>query len=207
MSGAREIRLLGLDGAYAQMMTESLPNLRGLGSTFGLSYVPGPWVESIQVVKGTGSVRNGYESMTGGINVEYKKPHEEEKFHLNLYGSHLGRLEGNFISATDANEKWLTMLLGHASTLQQQVDENKDGFLDMPTYTNFQLMNRWHYQGQKMESQLGIKGLTENRLGGQLSFDEDVPRTTANGYGIGIETQRVEAFAKAGFFFLKNTVR
>jgi len=36
--------------------------------------VPGPWMQSIQVSKGASSVKNGYESITGQINVEFKKP-------------------------------------------------------------------------------------------------------------------------------------
>ncbi|MCK5840331.1 MAG: TonB-dependent receptor, partial [Bacteroidales bacterium] len=73
VSGAKQIKLLGLDGKYSQIQTENIPNLRGLGTSFGLGYVPGSWMESIQVSKGTASVKNGYESITGQINIEYKK--------------------------------------------------------------------------------------------------------------------------------------
>ena len=73
-TGARRIQLLGLSGLYVQMLTENMPDSRGLASVYGLDYVPGPWMESIQVSKGAASITNGYESLTGQINVQYKKP-------------------------------------------------------------------------------------------------------------------------------------
>jgi outer membrane receptor for ferrienterochelin and colicins len=80
VTGAKQIEMLGLAGIYTQMMSENIPNLRGLATSFGLSYVPGSWMESIQVSKGTSSVLNGYESISGQINVEYKKPQNSERF-------------------------------------------------------------------------------------------------------------------------------
>lgn len=51
VTGARQIRLLGLSGVYTQMLDENRPVMRGLAAPFGLSYVPGQWLESIQIKK------------------------------------------------------------------------------------------------------------------------------------------------------------
>lgn len=51
-TGARQIKLLGLSGTYVQMLTENIPNLRGAALPYSLGYVPGPWMQSIQVSKG-----------------------------------------------------------------------------------------------------------------------------------------------------------
>ena len=64
-TGARQIKLLGLSGTYVQMLTENMPNLRGASIPYSLGYVPGPWLQSIQVSKGASSVKSGYESITG----------------------------------------------------------------------------------------------------------------------------------------------
>lgn len=64
-TGAKQIKLLGLSGTYVQMLTENIPNYRGAASPYGLGYVPGPWMQSIQVSKGISSVKNGYEAITG----------------------------------------------------------------------------------------------------------------------------------------------
>ena len=71
-TGAKQIKLLGLSGTYVQMLTENIPNFRGASAPYGLGYVPGPWMSSIQVSKGTSSVKNGYEALTGQINIEFK---------------------------------------------------------------------------------------------------------------------------------------
>jgi hypothetical protein len=76
VSGAKKIRMMGLDGVYTQIQLENIPYLRGLESSFGLNSLPGSWIESIQITKGTGTVINGYESMAGLVNLELKKPTE-----------------------------------------------------------------------------------------------------------------------------------
>jgi len=198
VSGAKEVRMLGLDGAYVQMLTENIPTLRGLAITYGLNYIPGSWMDAIAITKGSGSVVNGYEPITGQINVEYKKPENTDRINLNLYANHMGRLEANLNAAHRHNNQWSTMALLHASGMNKAIDHNDDGFLDMPRFTMLNGIQRWKYQGQHVESMFGVKALYENRTGGQLTFNSDLPRTTANGYGIGVNTRRVEAFAKTG---------
>ena len=83
-TGARQIRLLGLSGSYVQFLTENIPNFRGAASPYGLGYVAGPWMQSIQVSKGASSVKNGYESITGQINVEMKKPQADPQLSVNM---------------------------------------------------------------------------------------------------------------------------
>ncbi len=72
-TGANQIKLLGLSGAYVQMLANALPDFRGSAAPFALNYVPGTWMKSISVSKGAASVKYGYESITGQIDVEYLK--------------------------------------------------------------------------------------------------------------------------------------
>ena len=87
VSGARRIQLMGLDGVYTQTQLENMPIVKGLGTSFGVAFIPGTWVESIQITKGSGTVINGYEPMAGLVNVELKKPKETESFFINGYGN------------------------------------------------------------------------------------------------------------------------
>jgi hypothetical protein len=132
VTGSKQIQLLGLSGNYIQTNTENIPNLRGLNTTFGINFIPGTWISSIDVGKGAGSVVNGYESMTGQINIELQKPDLAEKLSLNTYFSSFGRAEINLNLANKINKNWSVGLLTHASTLQTRLDKNKDGFLDLP---------------------------------------------------------------------------
>lgn len=199
ITGAKQIQLLGLAGIYTQMQYENIPTMRGLASTFGLSYVPGPWMESIQVSKGTASVSNGYESITGQINIEYKKPWAEEKSYYNLYANSLGMAEINANYTIDVNPKISTMLLVHGSMLDNRIDHNHDSFLDHPLTRQYHLFNRWKYQGKKWETQVGIKFMNEDRLAGQVSFYKNTQPQVGNPYGVKYSTQLLEAFNKIGY--------
>ncbi|MGL4806249.1 MAG: carboxypeptidase-like regulatory domain-containing protein, partial [Bacteroidales bacterium] len=153
-TGAKQIKMLGLSGAYVQMLTENAPNFRGAASLYGLDYVPAPWMESIQVSKGTSSVKNGYEAITGQINVEYKKPQTADPLTVNLFGSDAGRMEGNVDGNVMLNEYLGTGLFVHYSNDKFAHDANKDGFLDQPKLEQLNLFNRWYYKKDNFISQL-----------------------------------------------------
>jgi outer membrane receptor for ferrienterochelin and colicins len=203
VTGAKQIQMLGLDGVYTQIMTENVPAVRGLAAAYGLSYTSGTWVQSIDVGKGAGSVVNGYESITGQINVELLKPEDSERFYLNLYANHMGRTEANIHLAQKLGKKWSTGLLFHTDRMRTTVDRNGDGFLDMPHSTQYSLVNRWKYDGDRLKSQFGVKLLTEDKMGGQVNFDpSDKAHQYHTGvYGTGMDTRRVEVFAKNGIIF------
>jgi hypothetical protein len=198
VSGARQIRLLGLSGIYAQMLEENRPDMRGLATPFGLSFTPGPWLESIQVAKGIGSVLQGYENITGQINLEYRKPATPEPLFLNLYLDRFGRTEANAASSLQLSERLFTSLLAHASIDPMKVDNNHDGFMDEPVKQQINLANRWLYMAPNGTAlRFGIKGLYEKRDGGALDFDASRPRDTVQ-YGTGIENTHINAYVKAG---------
>ncbi|MCK5764884.1 MAG: TonB-dependent receptor [Bacteroidales bacterium] len=202
VTGAKQIQLLGLSGTYSQLMTENIPNLRGLATSFGLGYIPGTWMESIQISKGTSTVINGFEAIAGQINVEYLKPDNADKLFLNAYANIHGKIEGNAISAIKINDKWSTAIFAHAENLSNKVDDNDDSFLDMPLIRQFNVFNRWKYDNHdNVISQFGFKVLDEDRTGGQKDFSTDMVRDTSNPYGINIKTRRYEAFWKGGYIF------
>lgn len=206
VTGAKQIKLLGLDGTYSQLQVENIPNLRGLATTFGLTYIPGPWLESIQVSKGAASVLNGYESIAGQINAELKKPDSEEKLFLNVYGNNEGRYEFN--GNTNIKVKGDTLTTGlfvHASDLSKENDHNHDGFLDSPLSSTFEVANRWKYNNHKGGmAQAGVTLLWDDRMGGQLGADRDMIPSIDNPYGVNIKNNRVDAFFKSGIVSQDN---
>lgn len=200
VTGARQIEMLGLAGPYVQITRENLPDVRGLAAIYGLAYLPGPWIEGIQLAKGPGSVINGFESMTGQINVELKKPEAGERFYFNLYGNEGSRLEGNANARFDLGEKWHTGLLVHGNWQPGRNDRNEDGFLDMPTGTEWTAVNRWKYQDENgWNGQFGFKATNIDKTNGQLAFAE-APEQSAT-WGGRIQTRRLEGWAKMGRVF------
>lgn len=173
VSGAKQIRLLGLSGAYTQMLDENRPVMRGLAAPFGLTYVPGQWLQSIQISKGPSSVTNGLEGITGQINMEHRKPTDEVPFYLNLYGGSNLRSEANIASSLQINDKLSTVIMAHGTYDAKRHDDNCDGFSDDPMSKQWSIDNRWLYVfGNNAQLRWGVKALTDTRIGGQMDYSK-----------------------------------
>ena len=169
VTGARQIRLLGLSGVYTQMLDETRPVMRGLASPFGLSYVPGQWLESIQIAKGASSVINGVECMTGQINMEHRKPTDEKPLFINAALMSDSKVDFNIASSLQMGYKWSTVLLGHVSGNYATHDMDQDGFLDDPKMLQFNFSNRWLYMADNgVQVRFGVRAIQDKRLGGQV---------------------------------------
>lgn len=203
-TGARQIKLLGLSGTYVQMLTENLPNFRGAAIPYALGYVPGPWMKGIQVSKGSASVKNGYESITGQINVDYLQPEDEQQVEVNLFGDTKSRIEANADANVHLSDKWATEVLLHHENILKNHDDNGDGFYDMPGREQYNLQNRWVYKGDKYIFHGGLGVLKEIRTSGQ---DKELldPAASAsspdslNLYRIKLHTNRYEGYMKHAF--------
>lgn len=196
-TGARQIKLLGLSGTYVQMLTENIPNLRGASLPYALGYVPGPWMQSIQVSKGASSVKNGYESTTGQINIEFLKPQGTDGFRANAYLDSELKQEVNIDGSVHLNDRWSTGTLLHFENRQMDHDGNDDGFMDMPKLRQYNLMHRWAYVSPWLISQLSVRVLRDERTGGQSA-----KHASGSGeplYVTSVATNRYEAQWKNGF--------
>ena len=188
VTGARQIRLLGLSGVYTQMLDETRPVMRGLSAPFGLSYVPGQWLESIQIAKGSSSVINGVECMTGQINMEHRKPTDEKPLFINGAVMSDTKMDLNIASSLQMGYKWSTVILGHVSGNIEAHDMNNDGFLDEPKMLQFNLSNRWLYQADNgVQVRFGVRAIQDKRDGGQVQaiqnrWTSDILNRSLNGY-------------------------
>lgn len=201
VTGTKQIKMLGLTSPYILIATENIPSIRGASQAFGLSFIPGTWVESIQITKGAGSVVNGYESIAGQINAELVKPSTDDKLFVNLYAGSNERLELNTHINTKVSDKWHTGLYIHGSTLNEAHDVNNDGFLDMPKYNQINLMNRWQYTNAEkgFVSFINFRFLNDEKQTGELDFNPKTDKLTTNAWGSEIDTKRYEVSAKLGY--------
>ncbi len=198
VTGTRKIQMLGLEGIYVQKLFEGIPFNRGLGNVLGFDQIPGPWINSIQLTKGVGTVQNGYESQTGMINLNFIPPDGEEQLYLDFFANSQSRFEANAVWTKKLVGKWSTALFINGNTQQQKVDRNDDGFLDMPLREGAKVMNRWKYKGDFFRSQIMASYTNEQRTAGQEQFDFDDDFGNTSNYGFGIDYEQVEAFAKIG---------
>lgn len=213
-TGAKQIRLLGLSGTYVQLIQENTPAVRGLAQTFGLEYIPGPWMQSIQVSKGTSSVVNGYEATSGQINVELLKPQTQNPLAVNLMVNSELMAEANIMGGWKIplkehehhhaegehcdHESLYTGILAHYGGGFMAMDGNHDSFADMPKVQNANLANRWFYKHGDYTFQAFVRGLYDRRRGGQIGHHTD---TLATPYLINLNTWRVEGFLKNGYVY------
>lgn len=201
VSGTRQIKMLGLTSPYILIATENIPTVRGASQAYGLSFIPGTWVESIQITKGAGSVVNGYESIAGQINAELVKPTTDNKLFVNAYANVGGRLELNTHINTKVSDKWNSGLYIHGNIVNQKNDMNDDGFLDMPLQKQINVMNRWQYTNLEkgFVSFINLKFLNDEKQAGQVGFNPETDQGTTNAWGSEIDTKRYEISAKLGY--------
>lgn len=203
LTGTKQIQMLGLTSPYLLITQENIPMVRGASQTFGLTYTPGTWVESIQITKGAGSVVNGYESISGQINAELQKPLTDVPVFVNGYGNLNGRLELNTHLNNKLSDKWSTGLYLHGNRRDIEVDNNDDGFLDTPLANQVNIMNRWQYQNPEKGwvSFFNVRFLNDEKQVGETDFDPDSDRFTTNAWGSEIDTQRFDGSVKVGYVF------
>lgn len=201
-TGAKQIKLLGLSGRYVQMLTENIPNLRGAAIPYSLSFIPGPWMQSIQVSKGASSVKNGYESITGQINIEFLKPQDIDGFRGNAYFDSRTKMEANADGNIHLNDRLSTALLLHFDNLQSEHDNNHDGFIDMPRQRQFNFINRWAFFSPNYISQLSAHIIYDKRTSGMSTHHK--PEMEMPRYIVDSRTDRYELQWKNAIMFDEN---
>lgn len=201
VSGAKQIQMLGLDGSYTLLTTDNVPALRGLATPYRLNYLSGTFIESIDIIKGMGSVLNGYESISGQVNVALRDPAKAERLYLNLYGNSLAKFDANLNLSTSLGNKWSTLLMLHTNQLHNRTDRNDDGFMDQSLGEQYNVYSKWKYEHDAWVSEFGINALQEDRVGGQMDFNENRPKEEQPYYGTTSSVDRLSAFNKTSYTF------
>ena len=201
VSGTKQIKMLGLNSPYVLITNENIPAVRGAAQVYGMSFIPGSWVESIQVTKGAGSVINGFEGITGQINAELVKPLTDPKLFVNLYGSINGRLELNTHLNTRLDSNWSTGFYIHAGNRNQTFDKNKDSFLDMPLGKQINVMNKWQYTNLEkgLISFINFRFLDDQKQTGQIDYNPSIHEFGSTVWGSEVDTKRFDFSAKFGY--------
>ena len=198
ITGTKQVKMLGLESPYLLITEENIPMIRGASQVYGLSFIPGTWVESIQITKGSGSVTNGFESISGQINVELNKPFSDSPFFINIYSNNMGRNEINLHSNKIINDKLSSGLYIHANKNDHILDNNNDGFLDHPISEALNLFNRWQYINPSKGTVifLGYRFMSDKKEIGENTKDKVFIRESWLGE---INTKRFDSNFKIGY--------
>ena len=203
LTGTKQIKMLGLESPYMMISEENIPMIRGASQAYGLTFIPGTWIESIQITKGVGSVVNGFESISGQINTELKKPFSDLPLFVNLFGSQMGRLEANVHTNKKVFDRISMGLYMHANSNNDRIDQNQDTFLDRPLSNQINIMNRWQYTNPEkgLVSFFTWRYMQDQKQMGVLDFDPLKHAGSNTFWGSEIKTNRLDLSFKAGYVF------
>jgi len=204
VSGTKTIRMLGLDGKYAQMSLENIPFVRGLSTSSGLTLIPGTWIKDINLSKGAGTAVNGPNAMTGQIDLCLLNPLDEPPLFVNLYGNNQRRMEANIHAAQRTGANSANLLLLHGNWFDQAMDQNSDGLLDQPRTKRINVMNRWMHLDEKRSGQFTVRAVHDERIGGMDAMHADHSNHEHNGLGlyrIDVTNRMLDGIAKHGWMF------
>jgi len=201
ITNSKELRILGLSGVYNQVLIDGFPMIQGLTYTYGISTIPGTLVDNIYVSKGANSVLQGYESISGQINVETKDPDKTDRWLLNVYMNNFMEKHLNANYAFKQG-KWSNLTAFHTVQPANKTDRDKDNFLDLPLLTRYMISNKWKYGNEKDEgwnSQICLRFFNEKRIGGQTFFNPENDKGNNNIYGQSIQINQPEMWTKTGY--------
>lgn len=204
VTGTKQLKMLGLDQKYTLLTKEILPEIRGISTAYGLQFIPGRWIQSIQLVKGGGSVTNGYEAIAGHINTELYKSHDKHKTSLNIFADINTRFEANVVHNDNINEHWTQSFLLHGNATVNRMDSNDDNFMDQPIGRNVNLSYLLNFNDlghSGFATHFGVNLVNDHRLGGEMNFQEKTDKLTTNAYGLGIDIQQFQVWNKTGYIF------
>ena len=203
--GIKQITLFGLKSPYILISEDDLPSIRAGTQVIGLNYIPGTWVESIQINKGTSNVENGYESLTGEINIKLKKPKDDDPFFLNIFRGYKGRNELNIQFSEKLSNKLYSSLFVHGSNRKKKVDKNADSFLDKPTSNQFNILNRWQYESDDntLSAMLTFNGFKDRKRLGQIS-PKNTGKSREKSWSGSFNTNQIKSNFNLNYNFLER---
>ncbi|MEM1119648.1 MAG: TonB-dependent receptor [Bacteroidota bacterium] len=200
ITNSKELRILGLSGVYNQVLISGLPMIRGLSYTYGISSIPGTMVDNIYISMGANSVLQGYESISGQVNVETKKPRNTDRLLFNAYLNSFMEKQVNLNYSFKTGD-WHSLAAFHAVQPADRIDRDADNFLDVPLLTRYSFTNTWNYGNPNewgWNSQIGVRWLNEERIGGQTNFTAE-DRGSTSVYGQHVQLNQPELWTKTGF--------
>lgn len=199
LTNTKELKVLGLEGSYTQILIDNLPVMNGLVTKFGVTSIPGSLINKITISKGSNSVIQGYESISGIMNVLLKDYSTSEKVFVNGFMNSAFEPQFNLNAATKLN-KWNTLFAFQTVQESKRIDANNDGFLDMPLTRRYMLYNKWNYgsleKNDKTTAIIGVKYLDERRTGGQKNFDYNHDLGSNTIYGQTVNLQNGDAYIR-----------
>lgn len=166
-SGNVQIRILGLDGKYTQLLKDGFPMYSGFSNGLSVMQIPPLDLSQVELIKGSSSSLYGGDAIAGIINFISQKPGARPQWNFLANQTIRGGTDiGTFYAAR--NKHWGLTLLGTFSH-QIPVDIHNDGFTVLPKLTGFTVNPKlFWYPTDSATVSLAVNTTIDHRIGGDL---------------------------------------
>jgi len=193
ITDSKELKILGLEGVYTQILIDNMPMMNGLNVKYGVSSISGSMIDRITISKGSNSVINGYESISGIMNVILRDYDNSDLVLVNGFINNSLEKQFNMNLTNQLSKNVNTIFALNTAQKSNRIDENYDGFLDNPLITRYTLFNKWNFADEKSKSEFNVAGRywNEERIGGQKGYDINNNPGSNSIYG---QTAKINSF-------------
>jgi len=175
-SGNVQIRILGLDGKYTQLLKDGFPMYSGFSNGLSVMQISPLDLSQVELIKGSSSSLYGGDAIAGIINFISKRPASRSEWNVLANQTMRGGTDiGSFYSTR--NRHWGLTLL-NTFTNQVPVDIHNDGFTVLPKLTAFTVNPKlFWYPTDSATLSLAMNTTVDHRIGGDLVAVKDGPTT------------------------------
>ncbi len=166
--GAANVRVLGMNGRYTQLLADGLPLYGGQTSSLGLLQIPPTDLGQVEVIKGAASALYGPTALGGVINLVSRRPREEPEAELLVNATSRDGQDLTGYAAAPVGGGWSASLTGGLHR-QSRHDLDEDGWIDIPAHERWTVRPRLFWENENGASLFAtVGGLGEDRIGGTL---------------------------------------
>lgn len=131
--GFNQMRLLGLEGAYSQILVDGQPLMSSVAAVYGVEQIPARMIERIEIVKGGGSALYGPGAVAGVVNIIPRDPDvsggEAEAIYMEVDGAASVSMSA-LAGVVSSNGATRLTVYGQMND-QEAYDRDGDGFSDL----------------------------------------------------------------------------
>lgn len=162
------IRIQGLDGRYTQILRDGFPLYAGFSGGLSIMQIAPLDLKQVEVIKGSSSTLYGGGAIAGLVNLVSKTPGDERELNIMANGTSAKGLDVNSYYSEKFGKAGISIFA--SANYSSPYDPADIGLTAIPKFERYTINPRFFLYGTKTTAHIGISYITENRIGGNVSF-------------------------------------